>query len=689
MIVLWLTALLLLVYVTGTNEPFVLNRVSVTKNTAKHFSVRFHAQSPELLLIHAILRFNSPINTRHNALLIEQSSLAKYQKIMNEDEMKMTITSRNIKKVLPYHTVQENTTNDANGDGIADKLAEVIRSASLFGLGLTASVSYDGVLLLDEYSAIWNTYNVMVFSTSMLTFLYSKDGSLSTLENTVFNGVTRFMCDPTYDADQCLVVSEARGLQINGFLYPTYRILVDLDARENLLPIDLFLRWRTTEPHLSITVGEDSVLHLNRDFVYSIHQSNVIVLGVDLIHYFPRVEYSVTHKEFAVFFNHAITVDSDTQHTIAVLFVFLNWALLVCLFLFGTSFNYSVLNYIIMFGNYAKTAHFFAFKQVFVEGATIIIVFVVIIVSLVVDDADPAWTAYESRKALFIGFLVYHMVMTIFINVVYVEHARCALRHYFARLCPTTKQPVLITPLTHRELDKDVHSIDAILPLRQRKFKPLELDEEPFVALIEPLPYSEAFMDIKDRKLAQRLHNTVVGMYHDPVIQLYTPISIIRNLAFMTTLLVGLALLFNFYTPTNNIYLLLIVALSFAIIYYQVKYLAVAVVYLSLFYPCRMTQCEWRANKWLILFMVVESAVVILYIVCSYESIYVAYFDTINTTHSVSTINAYILSVIATVVLLAVMSVTIAFDKYADPLIEDVIEERLKLRCMKLKKINA
>lgn len=682
MLVPWLIiTILFLVYEAGTNEPFVLNRVSVTKNTAKQFSVRFHAQSPELLLIHTILRFNSPINTRHNALLIDQTSLTKYRKIMNEDDMKMTIMSRTTKKVLAYHTVQENTTSDANGDGIGDKLAEVIRSASLFGLGLTAAVSYDGVLLLDEYSAIWNTYNAMVFSTSMLTFLYSEEGSLSTLESTAFNGVTRLTCDPTYDADQCLVTGN--GLQINGLLYPTYRILVDLDASVNLLPIDLFLRWRTTEPRLAITIDENSVLHLNREFVYSMHQSNVIVLGVDLIHFFPRIEYSVTHKEFALFYNHATTLDSDTQHTVAVLFVFLNWALLVCLFLFGTSYNYNVLNYIIMFGNYAKTAHFFAFKQVIYESVTILIVSVIIIVSLVVDDADPAWTAYESRKALFIAFLLYHMVMTIFINVAYVEPARCALRHYFGRLYPVRQQqqqqPVLITPVAHKELDEDVRSMDAILPLRQRRFKPLG-EAKPFVALIEPLPYSEAFLNIGDRELAQRLHSTVVGMYHDPVIQLYTPISIIRNLAFMTTLLVGLALLFNFYTPTNNIYLLLIVALSFAILYYQVKYLAVAVVYLSLFYPCRMTQGEWRANKWLILFMVVETVVVILYIVCSYESIYVTYFDTINTIHSLATINAYILSVIATVVVIATMSVTIAFDKYADPLIEDAIEERLKLR---------
>ncbi|MCJ7760532.1 hypothetical protein MUP59_05250, partial [Candidatus Bathyarchaeota archaeon] len=105
-------------------EPFVLNRVSVTKNAARQFSVRFHGYSPELVLIHAILRFSSPINQRHNALLIEESSLSKYKKILKEEDLKMTISSRAVKKIVSYHTVRDNTTSDANGDGIADKLAE-------------------------------------------------------------------------------------------------------------------------------------------------------------------------------------------------------------------------------------------------------------------------------------------------------------------------------------------------------------------------------------------------------------------------------------------------------------------------------------------------------------------------------------------------------------------------------------
>ena len=670
-------------------EPFVLNRVTVTKNVARQCSVRFHGYTPELVLIHAILRFSSPINYRHNALLIEQSSLAKYKKILKEDDMKMTITSRSIKKIVSYHTVSDNTTSDANGDGIADKLAELVRSASLFGVGLTATVSYDGLLLLDEYSAIWNDYNVMVFSRSLLTFMYRVNGSLTpTTKETDFNSQTYFACDTTFDSDQCLVMSPPEGLEINGQLYPNYRVIVDLDASENLLPIDLFLRWRATESRpvtpLSIKLGEDSLLHLNRKFEYTMHQSNVIVLGIDVIHNFPRVEYSVTKKEFRLFFNQHTTVETDTQYTIQVLFLFLNLALLFCLFVWGTSYNYNILNYMIMFGNYAKTAHFFAHKQVLIEGLTIFIVLVVTIVSLAVDDADPAWTAYESRKALFIAFLFYHIVITLFIVIAYSEPNRCALQHYFTRLynylyLRNQKKAVLITPLSQ--------PTNVISPqLRQRKPVPLGLNKEqdPVVAVIEPLPYGDAFIDIADRKLAKRLHETVVGMYHDPVIQLYTPISIVRNLSFVTTLLIGLALLFNFYTPLNNIYLLLIVALSFAIIYFQVKYMAVSIVYLSLFYPGRMSRRERAANTWFIVFLVVETIMVVLYVILSYDSIYVTYFNTVNSTHSSATINAYIVSVIATLALLAVMSVTVAFDKYADPLIEKAVEECERVRKLRL-----
>lgn len=685
----------------ATTTPFVLNRVSVTKNIAKQLSVRFHGYSPELVLVHTILRFSSPINYRHNALLIEQSSLSKYKKILQEEDMKMTITSRSIKKILSYHTVTDNTTSDANGDGIADKLAELVRSASLFGVGLTATVSYDGLLLLDEFSAIWSDYNVMIFSHSLLTFLYREDGALAiphAKKQSDFNSFTHFACDPAFDSDQCLVLSPHEGLEINGQLYPTYRVIVDLDSSENLLPIDLFLRWRATETRpvtpLSIKLGEGSLLHLNRQFSYTMHQSNVIVVGVDLIHNFPHIEYSVVKKEFLLSFNQEITVNTDTQYTIEILFLFLNLGLLFCLFLFGTSYNYNILNYMIAFGNFAKTAHFFAHKQILIEGLTIIISFVVVIVSLAVDDPDPTFTAYESRKTLFIVFLLYHIIITLFIVIAYTEPNRCALQHYFTRLYNLlyrrqTKQALLITPLVsdaHVELEKDTHSINAILPqARQRKLQPLGLKaQEPVVAVIEPLPYSEAFVDIADRGLAKRLHKAVVGAYHDPVIQLYTPVSIVRNLAFITTLLVAMALLFNFYTPQNNIYLLLIVALSFAVIYFQVKYMAVSVVYLSLFYPCPMTRSERAANTWFIVFLVVEAIATALYIVFAYESVYVTYFDTVNSTHSPATINAYILSVIATLVLLAVMCVTTAFDKYADPLIEKAVEECERIRKLRL-----
>lgn len=707
-------------------EPFVLNRVRIMKNTAKQVSVRFHASSPELILLHSVLRFSSPINQHHNALLIDMNSVNKYRKIMSESAHKMTITSRTVKKVLSYHTVQDNATSDANNDGINDKLYEVIRSVALFGLGLGATTSYDGILLLDEYSAIWNDYNVMIFSEALLTFEYVVNGALSIQGETQvaeFSGVTQFSCDPTFDSDHCLVLSRG-GIEVNGHHYPTYRVVVDLDSSENFLPIDLYLMWHTETHHpgvdlLAVTLGDGQVLYLNSKFHYTMHQSNILILGIDVIHNFPRVEYSMARKSFQLWYYQSTLTQLETHQMVETLFVFLNLILLACLFVWGTSYNYQILHYMIRFGNFAKTAHFFAYKQVIIEVLAMVVGLILIIVSLAVSEPAPTWTAYENRKVLFIGFLIYHMVMNIVVLLVYVEPNRCVLRHYFSRLyglleARRNRHAVLITPLV--PVPENEETLDPIAYLgtkasmttmraRNRralaKASTLSADActttpstrdtnlvatEPVMAIVEtPLPYREAFVDIADPVLANELHCTVVKMYHDPVIKLYTPISIIRNLAFITILLTSLELLFNFYSAMNNTYLLLIVGLSFGLIYYQVKYLAVSIVYLSLFYPCPTPPSYQRANEWFVLFLLSEAAVVVLYIVLSYESIYVTYFNMVNSSHSAATISAYVICVIATLVMIAVMMVMVAFDKYADPILEDAIELHQQRRATAIK----
>jgi len=119
----------------------------------------------------------------------------------------------------------------------------------------------------------------------------------------------------------------------------------------------------------------------------------------------------------------------------------------------------------------------------------------------------------------------------------------------------------------------------------------------------------------------------------------------------------------------------LVAALSFALIYFEFKYLAVAIIYLSRFYPCGVTDCEREGNKWLVLFIVSETVAVIIYVICCYDSVYVSYFNTINSTHSPTTVRTYILTMITILALLAVTVVGIAFDVYADEIIDEAVEE--------------
>ena len=649
MILLFIATLL---FSLGASEPLALNRVRMTKNPAKHCSVRFHGQTPELVLIHAILRFSSPINQYHNALLIEKGSLSKYRKILLESESKIAVSSRTVKKTLLYLTVVDNTTTDANDDGVSDKLYEIIHSAAMFGIGLSSTISYDGVLLLDEYSSIWSEYNIMVFSKSLLTLSYSMRGALS-VENTEFSGVTRIACDPTYDSDQCLVLSASTGLTVNQHLYPHYRLLIDLDSTANLLPIDLYLQWQaggTNSLSIRLPGDDDNYLFLNGEFDYDMHQSNIILLGVDMIHHFPRVEYSVTKKAFQLYYADSVHNHYETQRSVKIFFVFLTLLLLICLFRWGTSYNYQILSYIIHFPTYARRVHFFAYKQIIFEVLAVIVAYIAIIVSFVVSEPVRTWTLFQQRKVLFTCTLLHNSVIALYLIFSHRESLRALYYYYF--------------------------------PLKQRG--------RCVVRNAQALPYAEVFADIVDRRLAHQLHCAVVRFYHDPVIKLYTPLSITRNLTFITLILFGLKLVFNFYTEANNIYLLLIVGLSFGHIYYQSKYIAISVLYLALFYPCRVTPLQRAANIKLVLFIAVNLLSLLLGIYSSYDCVFLAYFNTINSTHSVATIHAYILGIISTLILLAIVMVNIAFDKYADPIIEHALDTYILpiKRCRRIQKTS-
>ena len=270
------------------DDTFIINRVRLTKNTAKQSSVKLHAYSPELNLIHATLKFSSPVNTLHNSLFISEASLFKYTHVLQEETQKIVVTSQGERKVLSYLSLSVNETDeDLDNDGYNDKLDSLFESIRFLDMGGPQEVGYDGVLLLDAYSAIWNAYNIAIFTPHQLILHYTVGGALSDVKDVAvqeFSGVVRLQCDVTFDSDKCLTTS--KGVEVNGRAFPLYRVVIDLDSEDNILPIDLYLylyegktnyqvpKMRLLFPgkHQGDGGGlEQHVLTLHREFQYEMH----------------------------------------------------------------------------------------------------------------------------------------------------------------------------------------------------------------------------------------------------------------------------------------------------------------------------------------------------------------------------------------------------------------------------------
>lgn len=632
--------ILLYCFLEIVSGDFVFNRVRLLKNTAKQSSIRLHSASPELRDLHVILQFSSPVNTQHNTLFIDQSSVVKYSKIMQEETQKIVVLSRGNKKILSYLTLRNNASNeDVDGDGYNDRMFDLIQSIRFLGIAGASDTTYDGVFLMDAYSAIWSQYNIAILTEYLLIFRYTVNGTLSTREDTEvadYDGFTHLPCHVSFDSDRCLVTYQ--DFRVNNHSFPHYRIVIDFDSPQNFLPIDLYLMWQNKEEFnlFAIQLDTENWLYLNQHFQYELHQSNIILLGVDVLHHFPRVEYSVTSRTLQLWYHSEHIFHHDKHETVKILFVFFNTLLEIALFIWVTSYNYRILHYIIDFPSFARLTHFFAFKQIWCEVLVIIVTLIVMPISLFVTQSG---IAYHARIKLFIGFLVYYLLLNLGLLLLYRKELFHTLKRLWAK----------------------------------RRCVEIECGQE-------ILPYGELFTNLGDVKQVELLHKTVVATYHDTLIRLPTPLAIIHNLVFISNLLLTLALLFNFYTPKNNVYLLAIMLISAGIICFQVYCISIGILYLSLFQQCRLSTQDKRRNGWLIVFLVVQSVATLLYIIFSYHHIFLVYLHTINSTHSEISIEAGVKVLIGLVVLLAVFIVFTAFDKYADPLLECAIKQRRRRR---------
>ena len=654
---------------TLPNNEITFHKIKVNGNAENRISVRMYAYSPELLLMHTSIRFYTNISTYHNSLLIDQNNINKFRKVTQESPVEygnsVTMITKSRKKIFAYNIVQNirsniYTTTDNSKPYFSDLTSGIM--SSMFGGSMlgSSSVGYDGVLLMDKYSSIWDNYNTVIFGRNYMTLRYhdieSGDTDNDGDDDGIFDGVEDFSqlvhlnCRENVLMSPCEVTLPTTSPIINDRAYPGVKILVDFNSAFNYLPIEIYSQWMETQ-NLVIQLTNSSRLPLNNKFQFMMHEESVIILGVDILHNFPKVAYSQgLDNRIRIWYYYSIEESYDTHQTVSAIFTFINAVIFMCLFIGGTSYNYYILEYIVDFDIISQKMHFFAQKQVFIELLSIIIAITLWIVTLIFSWNSNYFnllsysSAYgDRRKVIFFLYSLYQAVICLVIMCTEKIVFKKALEIYTPRLYRTLFNLPSLDDISPSEARERLNEIARKKEYNKEVDKPANLEE------LDMQMYGSTVFLTVPRFTRARLYNQVIKHYHDPVVKTSTDIVIMRNLKLILLILSNLMLTFNYQSDYNNTYLALVVIMAVAVTYYTVKYICIIVIFMV-----TSPGSSIRQNKTLLVYQLSEIVVFIGFTGFSFNPIYLVYFDAVNTGHSATTITVFTLLLLALVVIYAV-----------------------------------
>jgi hypothetical protein len=632
-----------------------------------------YTHSPELALMHATIRFYTNVSKYHNSILLDQRSLYKYNTITHDSPIEygnnMIMIMKSIRKIFSYTIVSDinnnhYTTADQSRPYYTDlqnRMNGLFGGNNIMAMSGSGIGNADAVFLLDKYSSIWDAYNTVIFNRNSLILRYHdpvKDGDIDDDGDNdgIFDGVEDFSqlihlnCMENVLLTPCVVTltPNVTSINVNSIDYSHIKLVVDFNSAFNYLPVDIYEKWINHDNHnLKIQLTDTTFLPLSNKFQFIMHEEPVILIGIDLIHYFPKVAYSQgVDNKIRIWYYYSIEESYETHQSISILFTFTNAVSIIGLFIWGTSYNFYVLSYIVNFREYSKRIFYFAQKQVFVELAVIFIALIQCILVLVFSwnsnylNLLSYSSAYaDRRKIIFLLYSVYQSVVALIIICIERTTFKNALETYTPRLYlvlfhrPTAE-------LSTKEMREKLNEA-----ARKREFStnPVKTAEE-----LDLQTYSSTvFLDVPNRTLRTRLYTHVIKHYHDPIMKLSTDIVIMRNLKLILCILSNLMVAYNFQSDYNNVYLIMVVVITLASFVFTLLYLSIIIIHLQKFTLIQLKQ----HHLLLICYTICEFIVFIGFTIFSFNPVYLVYSDAVNTGHSSTTIVIYIL------VLLSLMTI--------------------------------
>lgn len=690
------------------DDSLVFSRIDMTSDTHKHLAVRMHAYSRETVAMTVMLLFRSPqsqINASarsgqyyHNALLINHAlypfihAVSRQSNFAYRNHLPIVAKSRR-HRALSYDVVQDPhhwqrlTKTSAVASRVGSLLDGIDPFSEILLTQAGTAATYQAVLALDRASAAWNQYNVLTVDAYQVAMHYVTGGYLSTEVGSDFDQLVRLNCrNNNRDSDDnCRL--DTHYAEMGGRRYNStgYRLIVDLHASINYLPVDLYYRLQALPEaqrqivfHMTTTTGgesnsalandTDNRLILNHRFHFEMnrHDSDIIV-GVDLLHVFPRVQYSMERREIHLWYQTTSLVFSQQQQSAAIALSFLLLAVLYCQFDAASNDNRRTYFFMVRYSYLSFRWFYFNVRQALIEIATLVLVLLITVLTLIYSDYNAS--DQFQRATLFWILALYHSVVLICCIAMAPEILRQAFIYHLhfdpVVLDKTAKALVVAVPqpqpqpssgtpipipnfasfpksqsaLTRNYLGdrpqqqfiRVLHSTDTVVTFGAGTQQQLQQQQQ---QQQQPISKSDEFSVVRHEHIDADEAN---------LSRQFTASVLARNTVLIVLLMLCILMILNFSTTDNYLYLMMLFFASLIFLYLFIEHLFVCVLYVA------ARPVDVPLSVPFVCFLAGEAVALVFYVAWAIPCLYLAFTRAFNSIYS----DAFVVAV--TLVLLALI----------------------------------
>lgn len=578
----------------ATNE-ISFKRVRYVDDPQRSVAIFLYGQSGDMTFMNTKLVFTDENPHFHNALMINPQSFHKYERIARTSEFtfnnEIILGTRGRRLLLQYD------------------IASPYNSSVYFG---SHGQFYDAVILLDPYTSMWHEYNTLILEPLQMILRYENE-SLN-LDNEDYAGRYQIQCNRSVSRKYCQI-NNGGGLWINGEYYKHYRVLIDPNQAINRLPSELYMKWLYDDQKiLSISVDNQStLLVLNEQFIYELSDSteeeeeDIIIIGVDLMHYFQKVHYNLASQQYTLYYTHIYS--RYTDHLLHIFFItYFVTTIMFHLFDWYTYSNYSVFEYILVNRNRQERLQQFPFdiNQIYDELSSVAISLILIIMTMIFTDPvssvhfSHTHTTFQRRKVLLYCYAFFNLLIAATVLIITREYTHRFLRYVYNWLIFTLG------------------------------------------------------LDSRDQE-----YDYIKKMASQDTFKMNTKYVLVRNLTLHNLISLNMLFIFNYMAEENAVYGLLFILFNLAFIFWQVYYIHIDLLFLYRLVGGGDVGDLWRHSKLrrhsFFLFYILINIVALLFYIGI--SLYISFIDLLHRYNSIYPQSIVILSSI----LLIVAIITIAF----------------------------